>query len=596
MKHWFHFTAVKQADLLVVTTGDITEQKQHEIALKQTLDAAEKQKRLYDSITSNTPDLVYVFDLDYTFAYANKALLAMWGKSAEEAIGKGLRENGYEEWHAQLHEREIDKIVANKKSIRGTVSFPHAELGSRVYDYILVPVLNDDNEVEAIAGTTRDITEIKQFEDKLQQSKSLLSSMIDQTPAPTLLLMGDDLIVRQINEPMLGMIGHGKEVIGIPLITAMPELEGSYIWEQVLKVYREGIRFDQSEVRVSHKRTGTMADYYYNIAYRPLIEEGKITGMIQVAIDVTEQVTARKKLEASEGRFRALVNTTSDVIYSLNGDWTVMNPLDGRGFLSDTTAPVTNWMEKNVHPDERAAVRKLIANVIENKSVFEMEHRVITADGSTGWTFSRAIPILDDQGNIAEWFGTASDITERKKAEQALKQSEENLRNLLIHSPVGICLLDAATLVAEIVNDKFLEIAGKPYEEIIGKNYWEPFAEAAPYYETALNDVVRKGKAFYANEVELMLIRHGKQDTIYVTFVYEPMKDATGAVKKVVVWVLDNTLQVQARRKVEESENRYRTLSETLEQQVADRTRELRRSNEDLQQFAHVASHDLKSR
>ncbi|WP_428229558.1 sensor histidine kinase [Flavobacterium sp.] len=153
----------------MVTTEDITESKQSEITLKKALDAVEKQKRLYDSIANNTPDLVYVFDLGYHFTFANQALLSMWGKTAEDAIGFGLRENGYEEWHARMHEQEIDEIVAKKKTIRGTVSFPHAELGSRVYDYILAPVFNENGEVEAIAGITRDITESKQTEEKLER-------------------------------------------------------------------------------------------------------------------------------------------------------------------------------------------------------------------------------------------------------------------------------------------------------------------------------------------------------------------------------------------------------------------------------------------
>lgn len=345
----------------------------------------------------------------------------MWGKSEEEAIGKGLRDNGYEEWHAQMHEREIDEIIVTKKTIRGTVSFPHAELGSRVYDYILVPVLNEKGEVEAIAGTTRDITDIKQAEGKLQQSEMRLKTMINQTSAPTLVLMGDDLRIEQINTAMLKMIGRGEEIIGIPLIEILPELEGQYIWEKVQKVYTEGINFDQSEVRVPHNRTGIIQDYYYNIAYRPLKENGKIIGMIQVAIDVTEQVTARKKLEESESRFRALVNASSDVIYSLNADWTIMNPLDGRGFLSDTSAPIKNWMEKNVHASEHDTVKKAIATAIAHKSVFELEHQVITADGSIGWTFSRAIPILDDEHNIVEWFGSASDITAQKTVTEKLE-------------------------------------------------------------------------------------------------------------------------------------------------------------------------------
>jgi len=309
MKHWFRFTAVKQGDLLVVTTEDVTGQKQAEIILQNALDTAERQKRLYDSITNNTPDLVYVFDLNYRFTYANQALLNMWGKTAEDAISSGLRENGYEEWHALMHEREIDEIVITKKSIRGIVSFPHAEQGSRIYDYILVPVLNEDGQVEAVAGTTRDITEIKKVEEKLQQSETSFRNMIDQTPAPTLVLTGDDLVIEQINQSMLQMIGFDENVVGKPLLKLMPELTDQYIWKQVMKVYTEGTPFDQWEVLVTHKRIGVMRDYYYNIAYRPLKEEGEIIGMIQVAIDVTEQVIARKKLEESEKRYRILSET-----------------------------------------------------------------------------------------------------------------------------------------------------------------------------------------------------------------------------------------------------------------------------------------------
>lgn len=417
----FRFTAVKQDDLLVVTVEDITEQKQAEITLKRALNAAERQRRLHDSITSNTPDLVYVFDLNYRFTYANRALLSMWGKKAEDAIGYGLRENGYEEWHAAMHEREIDEIIATKRSIRGTVSFPHAELGSRIYDYILVPVLNEAGQVEAIAGTTRDITDIKQVEEKLQQSEARFRGMIQQTPAPTLVLMGDDLVIEQINKSMLAMIGFGEEVIGTSLLKNMPELTNQYIWGQVLKVYEEGTPFDQSEVLVSHKRTGTIKDYYYNIAYRPLWENGKIIGMIQVAIDVTEQVTARKKLEQSESRFRALVNASSDMVYSMNADWTVMRNLEGRGLLAGIGEPLTEWIGKYIHPGDREIVSKAIATAISDKKIFELEHRVLTAEGKIGWTFSRAVPIMDEQGNITEWFGSAADITTQKTITEKLE-------------------------------------------------------------------------------------------------------------------------------------------------------------------------------
>jgi PAS domain S-box-containing protein len=127
------------------------------------------QRQLYEAILSNTPDFAYVFDLNHRFAYANEGLLKMWGKTREEAIGKTCLELGYEPWHAAMHDREIDQIVATKKPIRGEVPFT-GTFGRRDYDYVLVPVVGTDDEVVAVAGTTRDVTERKQTEAALRES------------------------------------------------------------------------------------------------------------------------------------------------------------------------------------------------------------------------------------------------------------------------------------------------------------------------------------------------------------------------------------------------------------------------------------------
>jgi PAS domain S-box-containing protein len=146
------------------------------------IEGSERQRRFLAAIVSRTPDLIYGFDRNYRFIFANEALLQMWGKSFDDAIGKTLIENGYERWHAEMHEREMDRVVATKKSIRGEASFPHATLGQRVYDYFFVPVMNAAGEVESIAGTTRDITEMKREE----QQRSLLLDELNHRVKNTL--------------------------------------------------------------------------------------------------------------------------------------------------------------------------------------------------------------------------------------------------------------------------------------------------------------------------------------------------------------------------------------------------------------------------
>lgn len=130
-----------------------------------------RRTRLYEAVLSSTPDLVYIFDLDHRFIYANKALLAMWGKTWDEAIGHNCLELGYEPWHAEMHDREIEQAVATKQAVRGEVPFT-GTAGRRFYDYIFVPVIGADGNVEAVAGTTRDITERKEAEQQLAAAKA----------------------------------------------------------------------------------------------------------------------------------------------------------------------------------------------------------------------------------------------------------------------------------------------------------------------------------------------------------------------------------------------------------------------------------------
>ena len=158
---WYEVHTYPAPGGISVYFRDLTEQKQAEAA-------SDQQRRMYEVALSNTPDLVYVFDLDHRFIYANEALLAMWGRPREEAIGRNCLELGYEPWHAEMHGREIEHVVATRMPIRGEVPFSGTQ-GTRVYDYIFVPVIGSDGTVTAVAGTTRDVTERQQAERAIRE-------------------------------------------------------------------------------------------------------------------------------------------------------------------------------------------------------------------------------------------------------------------------------------------------------------------------------------------------------------------------------------------------------------------------------------------
>jgi signal transduction histidine kinase len=136
---------------------------------------------------------------------------------------------------------------------------------------------------------------------------------------------------------------------------------------------------------------------------------------------------AGRAVRESENRFRAFTSATSDVVYQMSPDWAEMRHLQGREFITDTLEPSVSWLAKYIHPDDQQRVTDAIRQAISTKGTFELEHRVIRVDGTLGWTYSKAIPILDERGEILEWFGTASDVTARKVAEERLQQLAADL-------------------------------------------------------------------------------------------------------------------------------------------------------------------------
>ena len=104
-------------------------------------------------------------------------------------------------------------------------------------------------------------------------------------------------------------------------------------------------------------------------------------------IDSAERKKVGVSLLDSEARFRALVTATSDVVYRVSPDWKEMFYLHGRDFILDTEEPSSTWLQKYIHRDDQQFVTAVIDEAIRNKSIFELEHRVLRVDGSLGWTF-----------------------------------------------------------------------------------------------------------------------------------------------------------------------------------------------------------------
>ncbi len=192
----------------------------------------------------------------------------------------------------------------------------------------------------------------------------------------------------------------------------------------------------------------------------------------QTAVSFIERCRVETKLRESEDRLSALVQASSDVVYRMSADWKEMRHLSSNRFLPPTVKPSRRWLAKYIPPEDQPKLMAGIRKAIREKSVFELEHRVRLADGSVGWTLSRAVPIVDAEGRILEWFGMASDVTECKNAEIKVRNSVHQLRTLshvVEQSPVSVLITNEDGSI-DYVNPKFTEVTGYALGEVMGKN------------------------------------------------------------------------------------------------------------------------------
>ena len=191
-----------------------------------------------------------------------------------------------------------------------------------------------------------------------------------------------------------------------------------------------------------------------------------------------ERASAEQALQESEERFRSLVTATSDTVYKMSADWKVMHELEGKSFLRTTTDANNAWVETYIPEQEKGRVSEAINSAIENKTIFELEHRVFDLAGNIAWTYSRAVPKLNEEKEIIEWIGVASDITLRKNAEQELRDSEHRLQRMVNIPYVGVLTFNHEGKLLS-ANDAFLKMVGYSRQDFEAQKFtWQLFTPA----------------------------------------------------------------------------------------------------------------------
>jgi PAS domain S-box-containing protein len=273
--------------------------------------------------------------------------------------------------------------------------------------------------------------ERERYRAEAHAQRDRLERIFAQAPAAVAVLRGPEHVFELANAPYRALIGNRDNVDGRPVRVALPELEGQGIYELLDRVYATGERFIGNEVPLRVLRRGVADDTFFNFVYEPMLDAaGEVEGIMVVAVEVTDQVVARKRAEAladgvrsSEERFRSLVTATSQVVFSARADGArVEDSPTWRAFTGRTIEQWRGsaWLDA-VHPDDAPAVRAAWRRAVEEASSYEVEYRLRRHDDVYRMVLARAIPVRHADGSIREWVGTITDVTEKRLAERQLE-------------------------------------------------------------------------------------------------------------------------------------------------------------------------------
>ncbi|HSP40770.1 MAG TPA: PAS domain-containing sensor histidine kinase, partial [Gillisia sp.] len=283
------------------------------------------------------------------------------------------------------------------------------------------PKYSIDGKYEGMIGTVVDVQEEKIKEQKLADTQHQYRELIHSSTSLISTFKGEDYIIEIANDAILEAWGKGREVIGKPLLEALPELVEQG-FDKILKdVYTTGVPFRGYEMPINLERDGKLEPFHFNFIYSPQKNiNGEIVGIVNVATDVTSQAVLNKTIRESESHFRQMADLMPTKVSNTDsaGKFIYFNQgwMDYTGLTSEELR-VQGWVNL-IHANEREIFMNRWQLSFETGVDFEMELRLLNKQGKYRWHLSRAEPVRGENGKISMWISTNTEIQKLKEEEK----------------------------------------------------------------------------------------------------------------------------------------------------------------------------------
>ncbi|AFZ12051.1 PAS/PAC sensor signal transduction histidine kinase [Crinalium epipsammum PCC 9333] len=621
-----------------VRLAELAERQRGEAILRQS-------EERYRSLVAATSQIVWLSNAAGEFIKDVAGWSALTGRSEAALAGWG--------WLEDIHPDEQEETKEKWKNAIATHSRFESEFrlntSNHNYRYFSargIAVKETNGSIREWVGTCTDITQRKLAEENQQKLVSIIENSSDFIGLAT--LDGQPLYLNEAARQMVGL--ESEEQVRQTKITDYLNPEDlPYVQEHILPtVFQQG-RWE-GEFQFRHFKTNQLIPVYYNLFTTKDKQTGKILGLATVTRNITDkklaelalkkayddleslvqqrtaqlstanqllkaEIAERQKAEATLEKEQEFLKVILDnvqagiVACNANGILTLFNQATSEFHgLPKTPIPANQWAEyydlyqpdgkTRMKTEEIPLFRALRGEIVHNVEMMIVPKTNNNPSGIARILLASGRAIIDTNGNKQGAVVVMHDITERKQAEaqrvqliseQAARKEAEAARNelqrIFKQTPAAIQITYGSNHILQTVNSLYIKLIGK--RDLIGKTIREAFpeVEGQGYFEL-LDQVYATGQPFVGKEMCVEFDRNddGIVEESFWNFVYQPLFDSNNQVYAIMTHAVEATEQVRARQEIEKKAEELTELTEAL-----------KRSNQELDRFAYVTSHDLKA-